>query len=132
MSHYLNTLLWGLGVFIVVFLSNYFLYYKRGYKRIVKQKKKKKLKKIEDFLGFSYLIPKYKLDVSKVNLDAMFLVLSGVNAFIIAVVFICVTLIDWDIAFSIMLGFVLIFGLIYGMYEILGKILRKKGRCKNV
>lgn len=132
MSHYLNTLLWGLGVFIVVFLCNYFLYYQRGYKNISKQKKKKKMKKIEDFLGFSYLIPKYKLDLSKVNLKAMFIVLSSVNAFIIGVVFVCVTLIDWSIAFSLMLGFVLIFGLIYGIYEILGRILRKKGRCKNV
>ena len=41
-----EALIWGLFVFIVVFLINFLWIFKRGYENIKKQKKKKKLKLI--------------------------------------------------------------------------------------
>ncbi len=96
-----------------------------------KKKKKKRNKKIEDFIGISYFVIRYKLDISKCNLNLLFGVLSLVNAFIITVVFMIINLLDWDLPFSMLLGFVLLFGLIYAMYEILGKYLDKKGMCRK-
>ncbi len=121
--------IWGLFVFIAVFLVNFLWIFKRG--NIKKQKKKKKNKKLEDFVGLSYLIPKFKLDINKMNLNYVFFMVSLINAFIISFVFMVVTIIPWNVGFSMLLGFVLLFGLIYALYEIYGRILVKKGWSKN-
>ena len=122
--------IWGIFVYLAIFLCNY-VYYKLGYRSMFKKKKKKRNKKIEDFIGISYFVIRYKLDISKCNLNLLFGVLSLVNAFIITVVFMIINLLDWDLPFSMLLGFVLLFGLIYAMYEILGKYLDKKGMCRK-
>ena len=126
-----ETLIWGLFVFIVVFLINFLLIFKRGYENIKKQKSKKKNKKLEEFVGLSYLIPKFKLDINKMNLNYVFFMVSLIDAFIISFVFVVITIIPWDMGFSMLLGFVLLFGLIYALYEILGRVLVKKGWSKN-
>lgn len=125
-------LIWSLVLFIVVFLVNYFWVFKKSYNDIVKQKKKKKVKKLENFIGLSYLIPKFNLDVAKIDLNYLFIVVSFIDAFIISFVFFVIALIEWDVGFSMLLGFVLLFGLIYSLYELLGRALVKKGWSKNV
>ena len=131
MNEFIWTLIWGGILFVVVFLVNYFLILKRGYKNIKKVKKRKKNKKIEDFVGFSILIPKFKLDINKMNLNYVFILSSLINAFIISIVFIIIYSIPWDLLFQILLGFVLLFGLIYALYELLGRHLVKKGWNKD-
>ena len=126
-----ETLIWGLFVFIVVFLINFLWIFKRGYEIIKKQKSKKKNKKLEEFVGLSYLIPKFKLDINKMDLNYVFFMVSLIDAFIISFVFVVITIIPWDMGFSMLLGFVLLFGLIYALYEILGRVLVKKGWSKN-
>ena len=126
-----ETLIWGLFVFIVVFLINFLWIFKRGYENIKKQKSKKKNKKLEEFVGLSYLIPKFKLDINKMDLNYVFFMVSLIDAFIISFVFVVITIIPWDMGFSMLLGFVLLFGLIYALYEILGRDLVKKGWSKN-
>ena len=126
-----ETLIWGLFVFIVVFLINFLWIFKRGYENIKKQKSKKKNKKLEEFVGLSYLIPKFKLDINKMDLNYVFIMVSLIDAFIISFVFVVITIIPWDMGFSMLLGFVLLFGLIYALYEILGRVLVKKGWSKN-
>lgn len=130
MNEYIVSLIWGIGVFIVLFLINYFLIYKRGYNSIKKQKKKKRQKKIEEYIGLSYIIPRFKLDINKMNLNYVFIMLSIINAFIIAGVFSVICIIPWDIEFSMLLGFVLLMGLIYSLYELFGRYLVKKGWSK--
>ena len=127
------TIFWGIGVFIIIFLVNYFLILKRQYKLIEKKsnKKNKKVKRIEDFVGFSILIPKFKLDIKKMNLNYVFILSSLINAFIISFVFITISIIPWDLPFQILLGFILLFGLIYALYELLGRHLVKKGWKKD-
>ena len=122
-----EALIWGLFVFIVVFLINFLWIFKRGYENIKKQKSKKKNKKLEEFVGLSYLIPKFKLDINKMDLNYVFFMVSLIDAF----VFVVITIIPWDMGFSMLLGFVLLFGLIYALYEILGRVLVKKGWSKN-
>ena len=126
-----ETLIWGLFVFIVVFLINFLWIFKRGYENIKKQKRKKKNKKLEEFVGLSYLIPKFKLDINKMDLNYVFFMVSLIDAFIISFVFVVITIIPWDMGFSMLLGFVLLFGLIYALYDILGRVLVKKGWSKN-
>ena len=126
-----EALIWGLFVFIVVFLINFLWIFKRGYENIKKQKSKKKNKKLEEFVGLSYLIPKFKLDINKMNLNYVFFMVSLIDAFIISFVFVVITIIPWDMGFSMLLGFVLLFGLIYALYEILGRGLVKKGWSKR-
>ncbi len=125
-------LVWALVLFVLIFLVNYLLVFKKGYDNIKKQKKKKKNKRIEDFMGLSYLIPKFNLDVNKMNLNYVFLMVSLIDAFIISIVFFVTASIPWSIAFSMLLGFVLLFGLIYSLYELFGRSLVKKGWSKNV
>ena len=125
-------LVWALILFVLIFLVNYLLVFKKGYDNIKKQKKKKKNKKIEDFMGLSYLISKFSLDVNKLNLNYVFLMVSLIDAFIISIVFFVIASIPWDIGFSMLLGFVLLFGLIYSLYELLGRSLVKKGWSKDV
>lgn len=123
-------LIWSILVFMVIFLCNYFLVYKRGYKLIVKKKKKKRTKNLEEFIGISYLVLKYNVDLNKCNLNYLFLSLSFINAFIITIVFIIISMLSWNLSMSMLLGFVLLFGLIYAIYELLGRYLKKKGKCK--
>lgn len=123
-------LIWSILVFMVIFLCNYFLVYKRGYKLIVKKKKKKRTKSLEEFIGISYLVLKYNVDLNKCNLNYLFLSLSFINAFIITIVFIIISMLSWNLSMSMLLGFVLLFGLIYAIYELLGRYLKKKGKCK--
>ena len=67
----------------------------------------------------------------KMNLNYVFFMVSLIDAFIISFVFVVITIIPWDMGFSMLLGFVLLFGLIYALYEILGRVLVKKGWSKN-
>ncbi len=131
MDEFTLTLIWGCGLFVIIFLINYFGILKRGYNNIKKFKKKKRSKKIEDFIGFSILIPKFKLDINKMNLNYVFILSSLINAFIISLVFVVIYTIPWDLPFQILLGFVLLFGLIYALYELLGRHLVKKGWKKD-
>ena len=171
MDNHLITLIWGIAIFIIVFVINYFLILKKGYKKIEKNKtpkdllafsvttklnvgkkklqvnnnislindnnklekskEKEKNKTIEDFIGFSLIVPKFKLDINKMNLNYVFVLSSLINAFIISLVFVVIYSVPWDLPFQILLGFVLLFGLIYALYELLGRHLVKKGWKKD-
>ena len=124
---------WGLLVFVITFLVNYFIIYKLSYYSNSNKKKKgkRKYKSLDKYLGFSYLIPKFKLDVDKINIEYMFLCTSIINAFIIAFVVTVIFMLPWEMGFSLLLGFVLLFGLIYSLYELFGRILVKKGWQKE-
>lgn len=120
-----STLIWGLVVFIIVFLVNYFLILKRPYKN--GNKKKKKKNSLKDFIGLSYVIPRFDLDEKKIEVNYAFILISLVNALIISLTSVIVYIIPWALAFKMLLGFVLLFGFIYAMYELLGRWFVKKG-----
>lgn len=128
MDIYVITLIWTVALFFLVFIFNYFWVLKRGYKKSLS--KKKKSKQLKEFIGLSYVIPKFNLDVKKMDLNYVFFLVSLINAFIISFVFMIVYIIPWPVMFKMLLGFVLLFGLIYALYELLGKHLIKKGWSK--
>ena len=132
MNTYLLTLIWGISVFVLVFIINFFFTYKLPYSRIRRKKKKKRNKDVSEYIGISYLVIKYNLDLTKVNITRIFLACSFINAFIISLVFIIIYLIPWNMVFSMLLGFVLLFGLIYALYELYGRYIVKKGWVKDV
>lgn len=72
MSEFGINLIWASCLFVLIFLINFLWVFKRGYENIKKQKKKKKNRKLEDFIGLSYLIPKFNLDINKMNLNYVF------------------------------------------------------------
>lgn len=129
----MNEVIWGLIVFVLTFLVNYLFIFKLRYKNSLKKKAKgkKKYKGLEQYLGFSYLIPKFNLDIEKVNINYLFICNSLINAFIVAFVVTVIFLLPWDVAYSMLLGFVLLFGLIYSFYELFGRHLVKKGWQKE-
>ena len=70
---------------------------------------------------------RFNLDSKKINARRMILAISLINAFIISLVSTVITKLNIAIIWQFMIGFVLLFGLIYSLYEIYGKYLIKKG-----
>lgn len=95
----------------------------------IKKNKKKKGKEY-DIVEFRYLALTYNINKEKLYNKKMIIIISIINAFIIALVFFIVVLIPWHIIWQLLVGLVLLLGLIYGIYGILGKILVWKGYDK--
>ena len=105
---------------IVLFLYN-------GYKASILLNKKKKKYKKSEITEVKYLSLTYGLKKEKLMLPKIILLISIVDAFIISIVFLVVTMLPWAIIWQLLVGFVLLLGLIYSIYGIIGKILVKKG-----
>lgn len=122
MSIYLSV-----STFILVFLIDYFLINKRKLnliknKGVTKNGKKKKIKNIGEL---DYIIAKFKLDFKKINAERVIIGISLINSFIIAIVSFIIMIIPLHIMWQMLIAFVLLFLLIYSLYEILGRYLKK-------
>ncbi len=106
-------------IFIIIFIFNYLMNYRKV--------KKNKLQNIGEM---NYLIAKFKLDKNKINYKREIIYISLLNSFIISSVGTFVTCLDLVIFLQLGLGFVLLFALIYALYEIYGRHLLKKTRRK--
>ena len=109
---------------LIVFVVDYLFIKRRYYKQIIGKKKRKKNVDITEIF---YLVSKFKLDKTKLPYKYLLLGISLINAFIISLVAVVIMLIKIHIVFQLMIGFVLLFGLIYSCYELLGRYLVKKG-----
>jgi len=99
-----------LGVFLVVYVFTYFM-------NLHKLNKKK-----EKSIGeLNYLLLKFRLKKSKLKVRKMLLWFSLIDAFIIAFVTTFITVLNVDTLWQMLIGFVLLFGLIYSLYEIYGR-----------
>ena len=107
-------------VFVLVFLVNLIM-------DLIKIKKKK-FRKIGEI---QYLVNRFNLDINKIKYKSTSVCISLINAFIIATVTTVVSFLDAVIAIQLLCGFVLLFALIYMLYEIYGRILIKKGYKKK-
>ena len=110
--------------YILVFLIIMLLTYVLDLLKI----KKRKYKTISEV---QYLIAKFKLNSSKLNYKRICLVVSLLNAIIITTVVVVVSSINAPIALQFLVGFILLFALIYALYEIFGRILIAKGYNKK-
>ncbi len=111
-----------LVVFLIVFLFTYIINYN--------QWKKKNYQKIGEY---RYLKLKFGLDSKKVPLRKILISFSLLDAFIISFVTTFLALLQINFIWQMLIGFVLLFALIYACYELYGRHLMKKyqGRKEN-
>ncbi len=124
---YLKTLYLFVGLMLVVFLVDYYLVNKRKLKLINNKGKNKKgkSKKIKSIGELDYLIIKFNLKEKKLNKDRVIFWIAIINSFIISFVSSVVMLLDIPIVFQLLIAFVLLFSLIYSLYELYGRHLKK-------
>lgn len=115
-----------LTIFIIVFICDLIFIKKPIYDREIGKKKTKKKKKRE-CLELNYVVTKFKLDKKKMPIKKCIIHFSLMNAFIIAITVVILDLLNTFIALQLIVGFILLFGLIYSCYELYGRICIKKG-----
>ena len=111
-------------LFIMTFLLIYIIYELFLVRKCKKDKRRKKP------IEVNYLIGKYNLDINKLNYKRLLNIISAVSAFDISLVVTIVSLLD-SFYLQLLIGFVLIMLLILVSYDIVGRIYKKKGCCKN-
>ena len=114
-------LLIDLTYFIIVYLITFLFY------SLILNRKRKNYKEME----IEYLVKKFNLDMRKTDYNTLKWATTFINPFIISVTFVAIISID-SFVLSLILGFIIMMLLIYGIYEILGRILKKKEGNKNV
>lgn len=103
-------------IFIITYWMNLNNYKKRKYTSIGE---------------LNYLLKKFNLDRKKLPLRKMLLVFSLLDAFIMAFTASFITALPVNTVFQMLIGFVLLFALIYALYEIYGRHLVKKYKKKE-
>ena len=117
----------SIAVFIIIFLVDYFFINKKKL-RLIKNKgvtKNGKKKKIKNIGELDYIKAKFKLDYKKINSDRAILCISLINSFIISIVSLIIMLLPLKIMWQMLIAFALLFCLIYSLYEIYGRHLKK-------
>jgi hypothetical protein len=92
----------------------------------VKTKDKKEKRIMRFTMEGNYLRSRFNLDDKLLDLKELNKGVSLINAFIIAFVSTGVSLINLNIIWQLVIGFVLLFALIYAIYELYGRYLKKK------
>jgi len=107
--------------YIVIFILYFILFYLLGLKR------KTILKSIQvEFLKVRFGMREKQLKPKKIGLIICF-----IDSLIISLTGTIVSLPKWHYSLQILLGFVLLIGLIYSFYEILGRILNRKRKVNR-
>ena len=102
--------------YVVLFLIYFIFFYIRGIK------KKCILKSMQvEFLKIRFDIDSKKLNDRKIGLIICFL-----DPLIISLSGTIVSIPKWNYVIQLLLGFVILLGLIYSFYEILGRIIKRK------
>ncbi len=138
----MNGIVYNLIFFIVVFLIVYiFCYYIAGRIKVPKEKNKDKKankdKKGKKERPFKYtnegklMIIRYNLDEKKVDYKELLKWTSFCNAFIISLTSTIICNIPLKMYYQLAIGFVILFGLIYSIFEIVGRHLNKKWGKEN-
>lgn len=115
-------------LFIIIFLVDY-IFIKRKYLKKISSKKKKK--KNNELTEISYLVGKFKLNKDALPLNKLLVIISLSNAFIISLVAVVVIILNTYIIIQLVVGFILLFALIYAIYELIGRSLERRGYSKN-
>lgn len=119
----LGNVIYFLISFILIFLFDYFFITKNKSKKTKEHKSVTTEKLTTEGM---YLISRFNLDDKKIDLHKLNFHISIINAFIIAFVATNISLIKLNTFFQLLIGFVVLFLLIYAIYEIYGRILKKK------
>lgn len=116
-----NTPTFMICFFLVLFLVIFLIQYWIDYRKIKKNK-------LDNIMLMSYVIKKFKINKNKINYKKELKWTTAINSFIISSVGTIVSSIDTYIFVQLGLGFVLLFLLIYALYELYGRHLEKKIR----
>lgn len=138
----MNEIVYNLIFFIVVFLIVYiFCYYIAGRIKVPKEQNKDKTtskgKKGKKEKPFKYtnegklMIIRYNLDEKKVDYQELLRWTSFCNAFIISLTSTIICNIPLKMYYQLAIGFVILFGLIYSIFEIVGRHLNRKWGKEN-
>lgn len=119
MEKLLYDLLFFLIVGVIVFLFDYIF--------VLKRKLKNKKFKNDQIMEINYLISKFNLDKNKILYKPMCLYCALINGLIISGVVTIISNIKLKMIWQLLIGFVILFGLIYAIYEIYGRHLVRKG-----
>ncbi len=125
---YDQSLYFSLILFLIIFCVDYFFITKRKLKIINNKGKsaKGKAKKIKSIGELDYLVAKFKLNYKKINKERAIIWISLINSFIISAVSTVIILIPFKLIWQMLIAFVLLFSLIYSLYEIYGRHLKKE------
>lgn len=128
MENILEYIIYFLLVFIIVFLGDYLIIKKPIYDSLNnKQKRNKKKDKLRDIFELNYIITKFNLDKKKMPIKKCLLHFTLINALIISLTVTILSMLDIFVGWKFLIGFILLFGLIYAIYELYGKMCIKKG-----
>lgn len=97
---------------------------------IINVLKLKSRKKNKNIMGIQYLLVKFNLKKELLLTKKMAFITSMLNALIIDIVFLVIVSLTWPNILKMVFGFVIMLGLIYSLYGILGTYLVKKGYKK--
>lgn len=95
------------------------------------KKKKSKLNHSGLAIEIKYLVKKFGLDKNRIDNKKIVYLISVLDALIIAITFVVITVITDNLLLELFLGIILVTVLIYCLYEIVGRILNQKGNGKN-
>lgn len=110
-----NSIYFGIS-FILVFLV-YVLFINRKRKEYVEGKNQ---------IDINYLVKKFDLDMRKTKYKKIKWLVTFINPFIISFTFTVLININGKYIIKLLIGFVVLFILIYSIYEIVGRTLKKK------
>lgn len=105
-------------VFVVVIIVYNFIIYRRQMKK----------KDFEEIIEIKYLVSRFKIRILKEDYKKTLFITSVVNGFIIGITSVIIIMLDLGFIWQFLVGFVILLALIYLCYEILGIILKKKGK----
>ena len=94
-------------------------------------RKKKKKNKTGIAVEMRYLMTKFKLSEKKVDRKSLAAIISFIDAVIISTTLIIVVSVTENMVLEMLLGLIIVIVLIYVSYEILGRILIRKGFDKD-
>lgn len=117
-------MLMEIGFFAIMFLLIFIITY---WMNLINYKKLK----YTSIGELNYLLKKFNLDRKKLPVRKMLLNFSLLDAFIMAFTASFITSLPVNTVFQMLIGFVLLFALIYALYEIYGRHLVKKYKKKE-
>lgn len=121
MNVYIKSLIYFSICFVVVFL----LYL------VINKILRKKIKESREQIEINYLINRFKLNMKITKYKTIKLIVYILNSFIIAVTFTIIVNLKYKYAYKLMIAFIVMFILIYSLYEIVGRILKRRELKNN-
>lgn len=116
-------------LFIVIFCLRFLVHINLNSKK--KSKKKKDLNEIGTPIEILYLIKRFGLVPSKLKSKKIGALISLIDAFILTTTIYVASLVSDKILLEILVGTILVFILIFGINEIFGNYLKRKGYDKK-